>query len=138
MNKKAKQDIFVCLVIYAFMLFCFVQTFSMKSGSATMPRLILSLAFICNTALTVRKNPGGEGYTSISEIKVPMLMFLGVVLYCLIFNFTNYFVATAIIIPAFMLVEKVRPVWKVVLIDVVYLVFIYVLFVKVLQVPLLK
>ena len=24
MNKKAKQDIFVCLVIYAFMLFCFV------------------------------------------------------------------------------------------------------------------
>ena len=124
MNKKAKQDIFVCLVIYAFMLFCFVQTFSMKSGSATMPRLILSLAFICNTALTVRtigqlkKNPGGEGYTSISEIKVPMLMFLGVVLYCLIFNFTNYFVATAIIIPAFMLVEKVRPVWKVVLIDV--------------------
>ena len=82
MNKKAKQDIFVCLVIYAFMLFCFVQTFSMKSGSATMPRLILSLAFICNTALTVRtigqlkKNPGGEGYTSISEIKVPMLMFL--------------------------------------------------------------
>ena len=76
--------------------------------------------------------------TSISEIKVPMLMFLGVVLYCLIFNFTNYFVATAIMIPAFMLVEKVRPVWKVVLIDVVYLVFIYVLFVKVLQVPLLK
>ena len=144
MNKKAKQDIFVCLVIYAFMLFCFVQTFSMKSGSAPMPRLILSLAFICNTALTVRtigqlkKNPGGEGYTSISEIKVPMLMFLGVVLYCLIFNFTNYFVATAIMIPAFMLVEKVRPVWKVMLIDVVYLVFIYVLFVKVLQVPLLK
>ena len=41
-------------------------------------------------------------------------------------------------IPAFMLVEKVRPVWKVMLIDVVYLVFIYVLFVKVLQVPLLK
>lgn len=37
MNKKAKQDIFVCLVIYAFMLFCFVQTFSMKSGSATCP-----------------------------------------------------------------------------------------------------
>ena len=41
-------------------------------------------------------------------------------------------------IPAFMQVEKVRPVRKVVLIDVVYLVFIYVLFVKVLQVPLLK
>lgn len=60
MNKKAKQDIFVCLVIYAFMLFCFVQTFSMKSGSATMPRLILSLAFICNTALTVRTNWSAE------------------------------------------------------------------------------
>ena len=46
MNKKAKQDIFACLVIYVFMLFCFVQTFSMKSGSATMPRLILSVQLV--------------------------------------------------------------------------------------------
>ncbi len=144
MNKKAKQDIFVCLVIYAFMLFCFVQTFSMKNGSDTMPRLILALALICNTLLMIRtirqlkKDPGGDGYTSISEIKVPMLLFLGVVLYCLIFSFTNYFIATAIMLLAFMLLEKVRPVWKIVAIDVVYLIFIYVLFVKVLQVPLLK
>lgn len=144
MNKKAKQDIFACVLIYAFMLFCFVQTLTMKAGSAIMPRLILSLAFICNTVLLVRtvgqlkKNPSNEGYTSISEIKVPMLMFLGVVLYCLIFNFTNYFVATAIMILVFMLVEKVRPIWKIVVIDVVYLAFIYILFIKVLQVPLLK
>ena len=144
MNKKAKQDIIACVVIYAFMVFCFVQTLTMKSGSAIMPRLVLSLAFICNTALLIRtvgqlkKNPSNEGYTSISEIKVPMLMFLGVVLYCLIFNFTNYFVATAIMIFVFMMVEKVRPIWKIVAIDVVYLIFIYLLFVKVLQVPLLK
>ena len=116
----------------------------MKNGSDTMPRLILALALICNTLLMIRtirqlkKDPGGDGYTSISEIKVPMLLFLGVVLYCLIFSFTNYFIATAIMLLAFMLLEKVRPVWKIVAIDVVYLIFIYVLFVKVLQVPLLK
>ena len=144
MNKKAKQDIIVCLVIYAFMLFCFVQTFSMKSGSAMMPRIILSLALICNTALLIRtfgqlkRDSSGEGYTSIAEIKVPILMFLGIVLYCLLFNFTNYFIATAIMIFVFMMLEKVRPIWKIVAIDVVYLVFIYVLFIKILQVPLLK
>lgn len=144
MNKKAKQDILVCLVIYAFMLFCFVQTFSMKSGSAIMPRIILSLALICNTALLIRtfrqlkKDPSDEGYTSIAEIKVPILMFLGVVLYCLLFNFTNYFIATAIMLFAFMMIEKVRPIWKILVIDLVYLVFIYVLFIEILQVPLLK
>lgn len=144
MNKKAKQDILVCLVIYAFMLFCFVQTLSMKSGSATMPRIILSLALICNTALLIRtfgqlkKDASGEGYTSIAEIKVPILMFFGIVLYCLLFNFTNYFIATAVMIFVFMMLEKVRPIWKIVAIDVVYLIFIYVLFIKILQVPLLK
>lgn len=143
MNKKAKQDILACVLIYAFMLFCFWQTLTMKSGSATMPRLILSLALICNTALLVRcvgqlKNPGSEGYTSIAEIKVPILMFLGVVLYCLLFSFTNYFIATAVMIAVFMLIEKVKPLWLVLVIDVTYLVFIYVLFVMVLKVPLLK
>ena len=144
MNRKAKQDIFACILIYAFMLFCFMQTFTMKSGAETMPRLILSVALICNTALLVRtvrqlkKNPSNEGYTSISKIKVPILMFLGVVLYCVLFSFTNYFIATAILILVFMLIEKVKPLWLILTIDAVYLVFIYVLFVVVLKVPLLK
>lgn len=143
MNKKAKQDIIACLVIYAFILFCFVQTFTMKSGSDVMPRMVLALATICNTALAIRtirqlKKPGDEGYTSIAEIKIPVLMFLGVVLYCLLFSFTNYFIATAVLIAAFMLIEKVKPVWLVVTIDAVFLVFIYVLFVLVLKVPLVR
>lgn len=65
-------------------------------------------------------------------------MFLGVVLYCVLFSFTNYFIATAILILVFMLIEKVKPLWLILTIDAVYLVFIYVLFVVVLKVPLLK
>ena len=136
MNKKAKQDILVCILIYAFMLFCFWQTFTMKSGSDIMPRLILALAMICNTALLIRclnqlKQVSAEGYTSISEI-------FGVVLYALAISFTNYFIATAAMILIFMLIERVKPVWLILAIDGVYLVFIYVLFVMVLKVPLLK
>ena len=65
-------------------------------------------------------------------------MFLGVVLYCVLFSFTNYFIATAILILVFMLIEKVKPLWLILTIDAVFLVFIYVLFVVVLKVPLLK
>lgn len=143
MCKKVKQDLLACSIIYVFMLFCFWQTLTMKTGSEIMPRLVLAVALICNTALVVRvlingkKVSDSEAYTSISEIKVPILMFLGVVLYCLIFSFTNYFIATAIMLLAFMLIEKVRPIWKIIAIDAVYLVFIYVLFVMVLKVPLI-
>lgn len=144
MNKKAKQDIIACILIYVFILFCFWQTLSMKSGSWVMPRMVLGLATICNTALLLRcasqlkKSPGGAGYTSIAEIKIPILMFLGIVLYCLLFSFTNYFIATAIMIFLFMLIEKVKPLWLILAIDGVYLVFIYAFFVMALKVPLLK
>ncbi len=144
MCKKAKQDIGVCALIYLFILFCYWQTLTMKSGSEVMPHMVLAVAIVCNTALLVRsvgqrhKNFSDEGYTSIAEIKMPMLMFLGVVLYCLLFNFLNYFVATAIMLVVFMLIEKVKPLWMILTIAAIYLAFIYVLFVMVLKVPLIK
>ena len=144
MCKKARQDIWVCALIYIFILFCFWQTLTMKSGSAVMPHMILAIAIVCNTALLVRsvgqlrRNTSDEGYTSIAEIKAPMLMFLGVVLYCLLFSFFNYFIATAIMLLVFMLFEKVKPLWMILTIDAVYLAFIYVLFIMVLKVPLIK
>lgn len=144
MCKKAKQDILVCALIYLFILFCYWQTLTMKSGSEVMPHMILTVAIVCNTALLVRsvsqlrKTSSDEGYTSVAEIKMPVLMFLGVVLYCLLFNFLNYFVATAIMLLVFMLIEKVKPLWLIITIDAVYLAFIYTLFVMVLKVPLIK
>lgn len=144
MCKKSKQDIVVCALIYLFMLFCYWQTLTMKSGSEVMPHMILTVAFVCNTALLVRsisqlrKTSTDEGYTSIAEIKIPVLMFLGVVLYCVLFNFFNYFIATAIMLLVFMLIEKVKPLWLIITINVVYLAFIYALFVMVLKVPLIK
>ena len=143
MNKKAKQDIIACVLIYAIIIFCFVQTIGMKSGSDVMPRMVLALATVCNTALVVRtvrqlKTRNDDVYTSIAEIKVPVLMFLGVVLYCLLFSFTNYFIATAVLIAAFMFIEKVKPAWLIIVIDGVFLAFIYLLFVVVLKVPLIR
>ena len=148
MSAKAKQDLIVSLVIYIGAGILLAMTGSMLPDTALFPRMLLILMLFLNTlnvVMLVRKDRELKG-KDVSEpsmltfetAKMPLVVFLATVVYVVVFAFTNYFIATSIMLVAFMLVEKVRPVWKVVLIDVVYLVFIYVLFVKVLQVPLLK
>ena len=144
MSKKATQDILVCALIYLFIVFCYWQALTLKSGSEVMPRMIMLVAAVCNTVLLVRsigqlrKHTVDDGYTSIAEIKIPILMFLGVVLYCLLFSIFNYFIATAIMLLVFMMLEKIKPLWKIIAIDAAYLAFIYVLFIVVLKVPLIR
>ena len=67
----------------------------------------------------------------------PLVVFLATVVYVVVFAFTNYFIATSIMLVAFMLVEKVKVKW-VALVTVVYLAFIYYLFVVQLSVRLIR
>ena len=69
--------------------------------------------------------------------KMPLVVFLATVVYVVVFAFTNYFIATSIMLVAFMLVEKVKVKW-VALVTVVYLAFIYYLFVVQLSVRLIR
>ena len=142
-SKKRKQDIIACLFIYIFLIAVLVPTFSMRNGAEYMPRLIVGIAALCNTILFVRtlrtKAPEGDGkkYLDLDTLKVPFLAFLGMVAYAIVVKYTNYFIATAIMLPAFMLAEKVRKVWLILLIDGIYLAFIYLMFVIILKVPMI-
>ena len=69
--------------------------------------------------------------------QMPLVVFLATVVYVVVFAFTNYFIATSIMLVAFMLVEKVKVKW-VALVTVVYLAFIYYLFVVQLSVRLIR
>jgi hypothetical protein len=68
----------------------------------------------------------------------PLLAFLGTAAYAALFALTNYFIATGIFVAAFMLIERVRPLWLIAVITVCYGAFIYWLFVVQLSVRLIR
>ena len=142
-SKKKKQDLITCIVIYIFLIAAYIPTRSMRNGAEFMPWLIIGIAALCNTILLVRvlrtvpEDQKGEGYIDFSVSKVPILAFAGMIIYAILVKYTNYFIATAIMLPTFMLIEKIKKIWLIVLIDVIYLAFIYVMFVIVLKVPMI-
>lgn len=148
LSPKAKQDLLISAVIYAVAAALFAVTFTMLPDSALFPRMILSLiAFIntINVVMVVRKDAVLRSRGTAEPLmldwktaKMPLVMFLGTVIYVVLFAVTNYFLATAVMLVVFMLIEKVRPKWMIAAITVVYLAFIYYLFVVQLSVRLIR
>lgn len=142
-SRKKKQDLITCILIYVFLIAALIPTTSMRNGAQFMPWLIAGIAALCNTILLIRVlrtvpvDKDGEGYIDFSVSKVPLLAFVGMLIYAVLVKYTNYFIATAIMLPTFMLIEKIKKIWLIVLIDVIYLAFIYVMFVIVLKVPMI-
>jgi len=150
MNKvKAKQDLGLSVFIYALFGFFFYQTANLKAeDSKTFPFIILMLLLILNTLLFVKavlelvrtKEPQREKGAAVltrKDLLAPFLAFLGIVVYVVVYQHTNYFIATAIMMLSFLFILKVRPWWKVLVITLGYLLFIYILFVIWLHVRLL-
>lgn len=148
MSPRAKQDILVATVIYAVVGFLFAVTTSLSSDSALLPRMVLALTAIVNTVdvwyiLAKDKQLRTEGIVEpsrlpFSDAKIPIVVFLGSIAYTVLFVMTNYFIATAIMIVVYMLIEKVKPKWLIIVITIVYLAFIYYLFVVQLSVRLIR
>ena len=147
MSAKAKQDLIVSLVIYIGAGILLAMTGSMLPDTALFPRMLLILMLFLNTlnvVMLVRKDRELKG-KDVSEpsmltfetAKMPLVVFLATVVYVVVFAFTNYFIATSIMLVAFMLVETVKVKW-VALVTVVYLAFIYYLFVVQLSVRLIR
>lgn len=148
MSPRAKQDILVAAVIYVVVGFLFAVTTSLSSDSALLPKMVLALTAIVNTVdvwyiLAKDKQLRAEGIVEssrlpFSDAKMPMVVFIGSIAYTALFVMTNYFIATAIMIIVYMLVEKVKPKWLIIVITIVYLAFIYYLFVVQLSVRLIR
>ncbi len=148
MSKKTKQDLIVSAVIYAVIGFFFASGMNMLPDSRVFPNLILGfMAAIntCNVILILSKDrkqrAAGheeESMMTFQDAKYPLITFLGTVAYVVLFVFTNYFIATAVFIILFMLIEKIRPIWLPFVITAGYCAFIYWLFVVQLSVRLIQ
>ena len=132
-----KQDLVVGIMVYALLLMFLIQSNSLPKDSAFFPRMVLSVFGLLNTVMItqafVRKKNGNT--VDIKSFGKPMLFFLGIVLYALLFRFIGYFPSTFILLFVAMFLLKVRPWWKILSISAGYLAFIYVLFVIWLKVP---
>ena len=127
---KLNQTLIVGVFLYAFLLAAYLITNSLLKESAIYPWIIITLFTFLNTMMVIdsfRKKSKVSGIT-VKEIKMPLLYFAGIVLYALLFSWTNYFVATGIMLVAYMLILKVRPIWMIPIIVVGYGTFVYFLF----------
>ncbi|SNT25320.1 Tripartite tricarboxylate transporter TctB family protein [Anaerovirgula multivorans] len=135
MSPLTKQDLTVGVVIYTVLIWFFVQTQSMLSDSSLFPRLIIGIFAILNTFMIIRAfKEKGSAKLSIQELKMPLLIFLGIVVYVIMFRFIGYFISTAIMMLGMMILFKVKPFYKIVAVILGYCMFVYVLFVMQLNV----
>ena len=148
MSPKAKQDLIIAAFIYAVVGALFAVTTTMLPDSALFPRMILALIAVINTVSAIKvvlndrklraAGTEEESMLPFKTAKMPLLLFLGAAVYVAVFALTNYFIATALMLVVFMLIEKVKPWWLIPVITAVYLGFIYYLFVVQLSVRLIR
>ncbi len=148
-REKAKQDIVISLIFYALVGYVSFLTGKLKSPDSRMfPYVILALILFLSTLLLLRaaaallktpvqqnKTPGTSGFNKV--LWFPYLGFAGIVFYIFLFEYTNYLIASAVLIMAFMLINKVRPWWLIAAVAGGYLLFTYVLFIQLLKVRLI-
>ena len=128
MSPKARESLITSVVLLAVFGFLFARTFQMPSTPAL---------FLCMDIRKHGKGSGAEGGVHFKEISMPLLAFLAIVGYVVLFRLFGYFPATAVMLVGFMAVLKVRP-WRLILaIMAGYSVFIYLMFVVWLKVSIL-
>ena len=143
MSPKARESLITSVVLLAVFGFLFARTFQMPSTPALFPRMclvlliLLTLLLLCMDIRKHGKGSGAEGGVHFKEISMPLLAFLAIVGYVVLFRLFGYFPATAVMLVGFMAVLKVRP-WRLILaITAGYSVFIYLMFVVWLKVSIL-
>lgn len=129
-KSKNFQTLLVSVFLYIFLLGAFVMTRSMLKTTALFPRMIIVIFALINTIMVIQSIQGEEKkYVNLKDCKMPLLYFTGIIVYIFLFRLSNYFVATTVMLIAHMLLLKVRPIWMIPIITVVYSGFVYVLFV---------
>lgn len=148
MKKRWHQDITISIIVYVFVAAMFYFGRTIRSNDAKLyPFMILGLMAILNTILLITSIIKTRKMTTeeLSEantikwetIRFPMLVFLCIMAYVVIFDLLGYFIATPLMMIGIMLLLGVRN-WKVlVFVPLGLLVCIYVLFVWQLHIPLL-
>ena len=97
--KINKQGLIIGVILYAFMVFCWMCTNSFVGDASLFPRMILVLFALLNTIMVIQSFQG-KGKVSFTAKEV-----------------------------AYMLILKVKPYWLIAALTAGYLAFVYVLFV---------
>ncbi len=131
MKKKNTQELIVGVVLYAFILFCWMCTNKFIGDASLFPRMILVLFALLNTIMVIQAflGKGAEGKFSPKDALMPLAYFAGIVVYVLLFAWVGYFPATVIMLVAFFLILKVKPYWLIPVLTGGYCLFVYLLFV---------
>ena len=133
MQKFNKQGLIVGIVLYAFIVFCWMCTNSFVGDAALFPRMILVLFAVLNTIMVIqaftKKGREEKSKFNAKDTLMPLLYFAGVVVYIILFSLIGYFPATVIMLIAFFLILKVRPYWLIAVLTGGYCLFVYLLFV---------
>lgn len=128
--KINKQGLIIGVILYAFIVFCWMCTNSFIGDASLFPRMILILFALLNTIMVIQSFLGkGAVSFSVKEAAMPLLYFAGIVVYVILFKLLGYFPATAIMLIAYMLILKVKPYWLIAALTAGYLGFVYLLFV---------
>lgn len=145
-KKPIHQDIYLCGIIYLVAFFFWYFGRNIKHEARVYPLIVLSLILFFNTLLLIitikksRKMTAEEiaEHNSVhwDEIRFPLFIFLVIAAYIVLFDLIGYFIPTAIMMVALMLILKVRN-WKIIVfVPAGILALIYLLFVIVLKIPL--
>ncbi|MBQ7534697.1 MAG: tripartite tricarboxylate transporter TctB family protein [Stomatobaculum sp.] len=137
-NRKLHQDVFVGLGSLVFVAWVLFLNRKLPLGSALMPHLLCGILALLGIIILVqglnktkRQNPEEmKELLNADILKVPLICWLFVLGYVILFLVAGYFIATAVMLVALMRYMK-RTDWKmIILITVCYLAFIYFVFVR--------
>ena len=132
MRKANKQGLIIGVVLYAFIVFCWMCTNSFVGDAKLFPRMILVLFAVLNTIMVIQaflNKKQEESKFHAKDAVMPLVYFAGVVVYVILFALIGYFPATVIMLIAFFLILKVRPYWLIAALTGGYCLFVYLLFV---------
>jgi len=147
MKKKFHEDIWICLIIYAFCLFMFLTGRHMHfPDSKYFPFLCLGLMCLMNTVLLGQtiwfslKHSNQEvaeaNAIKWKEIRFPLLVWLVLLAYVVLFDFFGFYISTVVMTVGLLLLLKVRN-WKIIAaLPVALLAGVYILFEVILKVTL--
>ena len=142
-TKKLQQDVHIGAIIVIFCAVFFYVNKDLTNGAGTMPRILLGvmllfgililLSGIKKTMAATDENPPKKLIT-FSDIKVPMITYVYIISFLILFYLVGYFVAAPVFLVTLMRHFKMKS-WKVItLVVVIFILFIFFLFVKQLNV----
>ncbi len=164
-KRYVDKDIFISIFMYLLVAVIFIQTKKLPRDSAWFPYIILSIFTLLNTFLLfsgIKKSKApkedklipidlsqntendpeassnqDEDSINNGDLKTVLKVLVILTIYIALFKYTNYFIATSLMIISLMIFNKVRS-WKMIIFTtIIFNIFIYILFVMQLKVPLM-